>query len=83
MSLISCDNKNTSFGDVKIDDDNSKMIQKLFESVEKEETKDQNQTKGNDKEIKKPFSGKGKGGKGKGKGFKGDGTQSSRIRMTP
>ena len=35
--LFSCDNKNTSFGDVKIDDDNSKMIQKLFESVEKEE----------------------------------------------
>ena len=35
--LFSCDNKNTSFGDVKIDDDNSKMIQKLFESVENEE----------------------------------------------
>ena len=35
--LFSCDNKNTSFGDVKIDDDNSKMIQKVFESVENEE----------------------------------------------
>ena len=35
--LFSCDNKNTRFGEVKIDDDYSKMIHKVFESVENEE----------------------------------------------
>ena len=35
--LISCNEKNANFGDVKIDDDKSIMIQKVFESVENEE----------------------------------------------
>ncbi len=35
--LFSCNEKNANFGDVKIDDDKSIMIQKVFESVENEE----------------------------------------------